>query len=174
MKDLHWENCKTLLKATEEGTNGKSSCIRRISIVKMSILPTAICRFNAIPIKIPMKLFTEIKQKILKFVQNYNRPGIAKKHWEKRTKLEISFFLPSNYFTSSYECSVTQLCPTLCNPKDCSPQSSSMGFSRQEYQSGLPFPSPGDIPHPVITLVSPLSSAWQADFLLQSHRGSLL
>ena len=34
-------------------------------------------------------------------------------------------------------------CPTLCNPRDCSPQASlSMGFSRQSYWSGLPFPSP--------------------------------
>ena len=36
-----------------------------------------------------------------------------------------------------------QLCPTLCNPMDCSCQAPlSMGFSRQEYWSGLPFPSP--------------------------------
>ena len=42
--------------------------------------------------------------------------------------------------------SVTQLCPTLCDPIDCSPRSSSvMGFSRQEYWSGLPFPSPKSI-----------------------------
>ena len=36
-----------------------------------------------------------------------------------------------------------QLCPTLCNPRDGSPQVSlSLGFSRQEHWSGLPFPSP--------------------------------
>ena len=70
---------------------------------------------------------------------------------------------------------VAKLCLTLVILWTVACQSLlSMGFSRQEYQSGLPFPSPGDIPHPVITLVSPLSSAWQADFLLQSHRGSLL
>ena len=40
-----------------------------------------------------------------------------------------------------------QLCPTLCNPMDCSlPGSSVHGISRQEYQSGLPFSSPGDLP----------------------------
>ena len=44
-----------------------------------------------------------------------------------------------------------------------------MGFSRQEYWSGLPFPSPGDLPNPRIKLVSP---AWQADSLLLSHQGS--
>ena len=39
--------------------------------------------------------------------------------------------------------SVTKSCPTLCHPMDCSPPgSSSMGFSRQQYWSGLPFPSP--------------------------------
>ena len=131
MKDLHCENCKTLLKAMEEGTNGKSSCVRRISIVKMSILPTVICRFNAIPIKIPMNLFTEIKQKILKFVQNYNWPEVAKKHWEKRTKLEVSFFLPSNYFTSSYECSALS---SFATPRTAAHRPPlSMGFSRQDW-----------------------------------------
>ena len=44
---------------------------------------------------------------------------------------------------------VTQWNPTLWNPMNCSPPGSSVhGFSRQEYWSGLPFPSPGDIPHP--------------------------
>jgi len=38
---------------------------------------------------------------------------------------------------------VAQSCPPLCDPTDCSPQAPlSMGFSRQEYWSGLPFPSP--------------------------------
>ena len=41
-------------------------------------------------------------------------------------------------------------CLTLCDPMDCSlPGSSSMGLSRQEFWSGLPFPSPGDLPDPV-------------------------
>ena len=45
----------------------------------------------------------------------------------------------------SCSCSVSQ---TLCDPMDCSPPGSSVhGFSRQEYWSGLPFPSPGDLPN---------------------------
>ena len=52
---------------------------------------------------------------------------------------------------------------------DCSPQASvSMRFSRQEYQSGLPFPSPGDLPDPAI---DPRSPALQADSLLSEPPG---
>ena len=60
---------------------------------------------------------------------------------------------------------VTQSCPTLCDPMDCTARQAllSMGFSRQGYWSGLPFPSPGDIPSPGIKLGSP---ALQADALL--------
>ena len=44
-----------------------------------------------------------------------------------------------------------QSCPTLSDPMDCSHQTPlSMGFSRQEYWSGLSFPSPGDLPNPGI------------------------
>ena len=49
----------------------------------------------------------------------------------------------------------------------------SMGFSRQEYWSGLPCPPPGDLPHPRIEPGSPVAPALQADSLLLSHRGSL-
>ena len=45
----------------------------------------------------------------------------------------------------------------------------SMGFSRQGYWSGLPFPSPGDLPNPDI---EPGSSALQVDSLPLSHQGS--
>ena len=58
---------------------------------------------------------------------------------------------------------VTQSRPTLCDPMDCSRQAPlSTEFSRQEYWSGLPFTSPGDLPDPWI---EPGSPALQADSL---------
>ena len=46
-------------------------------------------------------------------------------------------------------CSVAPLCLTFCDPMDSSPQAPlSMGFPWQEYQSRLPFPTPGDLPKP--------------------------
>ena len=64
---------------------------------------------------------------------------------------------------------VAQSCPTLCDPMDCSPPGSSVhGLSRQEYWSGLPFPSPGDLPDPGI---KPGSPALQADSSPSEHQG---
>ena len=56
-----------------------------------------------------------------------------------------------------------QSCLTLCNPMDCIAHQTplSMGFSRQEYWSGLPCPSPEDLPNPGI---KPWYPALQADF----------
>ena len=52
---------------------------------------------------------------------------------------------------------VTQFCPTLCDPMDSSLHQAppSKGFSRQEFWSGLPFPSPGNLPDPGIEPRSP-------------------
>ena len=59
---------------------------------------------------------------------------------------------------------VTKSCLTLVIPWTVASQTSlSMGFSREEYWSGLPFPSPGDLPDPGIESGSP---ALQADSLL--------
>ena len=58
---------------------------------------------------------------------------------------------------------VAKLCPTLVTPLTVAHQASlSMGFSRQEYWSGLPFPSPGYLPNPGI---EPGSPALQSDSL---------
>ena len=54
-----------------------------------------------------------------------------------------------------------QLCPTLYNPWTVARQVPlSMGFSKQEYCRGLPFPPPGDLPDSGIEPASPESPAW--------------
>ena len=47
-----------------------------------------------------------------------------------------------------------------------------MGFSGQDYWSGLPFPAPGDLPNPGIESVAPVAPALQVDLLPLSHQGS--
>ena len=66
---------------------------------------------------------------------------------------------------------VAQLCPSLCDPWTAARQAPlSMGFSRQGYWSGLPFPSPGDLPDPDI---EPGSPAMQVDSLPTELLGKL-
>ena len=82
------------------------------------------------------------------------KESFKKENWEKIFKISIQIYI---YIYRERERDA-QSCPTLCDPMGCSPP----GFSRQEYWSGLPFPSPGDLPNPGI---EPGSPALKADTL---------
>ena len=68
-----------------------------------------------------------------------------------------------------------QLCPALCDPKDCSPSGSSLyGIPQVRILGGLPRPPPGYLPHLRIEPASPSSPALQADYLPAEPPGKLL
>ena len=71
VKDLYDKNFKSLKKEIKDLRRWKDlsySRIDRINIVKMAILPKAICKFNAIPMQIPNQFFIELERALCKFI----------------------------------------------------------------------------------------------------------
>ena len=95
--------------------------------------------------------------------------------WSRQSEiLGAFFFFLTSLLNLSFNISpqivvvlVVKSCPILVTPWTVALQAFlSMGFSRQEHWSGLPFPSPGDLPKPGI---EPQSPAWQADSVMGNN-----
>ena len=108
--------------------------------------------------------------------------SISKKKKEKMLRLGLGGAGEKQYVSDSisqfhpYVCRLSLSCPTLCHLMDCSCKAPLlMWLFRQEYWSGLPFPTPGDLPDPGIKLASltspalasgffTISATWEAQF----------
>ena len=121
--------------------------------------PVAACAGHLIQITNKTKLQTQSSADRITTSLNLAHKRKVKQTNKQKTSAQTSPYMkfPQNTGLTLGGSEVAQSCPTLCDPTDYIAYQAppSMGFSRQEYWSGLRFPSPGHLPYPGIELWSP-------------------
>ena len=75
----------------------------------------------------------------------------------QKTRMPVSYFTARNSYYGDRACSVVQSCPALCDPMGYSPPGTTVhGIFQARILSGLPFPTPGDLPDAGIKPASPV------------------
>ena len=141
-----------------------SSCVK----VKVAQLCLTLCN--------PMDYTAHgiLQARILELAFPFPRGSSQPRDWTQVSPTAGRFFTDSEpqgkpKSTGVGESEVTQSCPTLCDPWTVAHQAPlSTGFARQEYWSGLPFPSPGDLPD---SGIEPRSPTLQVDSLPAKPQG---
>ena len=115
---------------------------------------------------IPVELLQILKDDAVKVLHLICQPIWKTQQWPQDWKRSVFIPIPKKVKLKVKSLNRVQLFATLWTIAQQAPPS--MGFSRQEYWSGLPFPSPGDLPNPGI---EPTSPALQADALTSEPPG---